>query len=122
MQFSRVDYDPETDCCVGFVLPVDENGLPINDSFQATSFSVIESICLRIIQLPSMLMYAWLSLIPECTSILSRCVGTNRFTAENVCLIWKYICMECEKHKIHGLSFGADGDSHLLKAMRVIDD
>ena len=48
------------------------------------------------------------------------CVGTNnKFTAENVCLLWKYIYMECEKCNIRVLSFGADGDSRLLKAMRV---
>jgi len=38
----RVDYDSETDRCVGFVLPVD--GLPISDSFLATLFSAIEKI------------------------------------------------------------------------------
>lgn len=31
----RVDYDGETDWCVGFVLPSNENGLPIVDSFMA---------------------------------------------------------------------------------------
>lgn len=39
----RVDYDTETDRCVGFVLPVDQHGLPLIDSFTATSFSAIES-------------------------------------------------------------------------------
>jgi len=29
----RVDYDGETDRCVGFVLPSNKNGLPIADSF-----------------------------------------------------------------------------------------
>ena len=39
----RVDYDSETDRCVGFVFPVDDRGLPLDDSFLATSFSVIET-------------------------------------------------------------------------------
>ena len=30
---SRVDYDPKTNRCVGFVLPVDQDGLPLVDSF-----------------------------------------------------------------------------------------
>ena len=56
----------------------------------------------------------------KCTSICLACVGTNyKFTAENVCLLWKYIYMECKKRNIYVLSFGADGDSRLLKAMRV---
>jgi len=29
----RVDYDSETDRCVGFVLPVNDHDLPITDSF-----------------------------------------------------------------------------------------
>ena len=40
---ARVDYDSETDRVVEFVLPCDNNGLPLCNSFIATSFSVIES-------------------------------------------------------------------------------
>ena len=39
----QVDYDTETDRCVGFVLPIGQHGLPQVDSFTATSFSAIES-------------------------------------------------------------------------------
>ena len=39
----RVEYDPETDRCVGFVLPIDQDGLLIVDSFLATSFAAINS-------------------------------------------------------------------------------
>ena len=54
---SRVDYDPKTNRCVGFVLPVGQDGLPLIDSFLAVSFNAIESmfmqfyisqVCLRI--------------------------------------------------------------------------
>ena len=38
----RVDYDSETNRCVGFVLPLDDHGLPLVDSFLATSFAAIE--------------------------------------------------------------------------------
>ena len=40
---SRVDYDSETDKLVGFVLPIDDNGLPLSDSFMAVSFRHIKS-------------------------------------------------------------------------------
>ena len=117
---ARVDYDPETDRCVGFVLPVDKNGLPMIDSFQATSFSAIESMFKN----NSVAKYAYVYMVQSlCQNIppfCLACIGTNnKFTAENVCLVWKYIYVECEKRNIHVLSFGADGDSHLLKAMRV---
>ena len=39
---SRIDYDVETDKCVGFVLPVDASGLPISNSYLAVSFTAIE--------------------------------------------------------------------------------
>lgn len=38
----RIEYDANGDKLVGFVLPVDENFLPITDSFHATSFEEIE--------------------------------------------------------------------------------
>jgi len=40
---SRVQYDAETDKLVGFVLPCNDNGLPLCDSFLATSFGVMET-------------------------------------------------------------------------------
>ena len=39
---SRIEYDSETDKLVGFVLPCDQNGLPICDSFIASSFETME--------------------------------------------------------------------------------
>ena len=39
----KIEYDSETDRCVGFVLPLNENSLPIGDSFIAVSFSAIEN-------------------------------------------------------------------------------
>lgn len=116
----RVDYDPETDRCVGFVLPVNESGLPIIDSFQVMSFSAIESMFKNNSVAKYAYVYMAQSLCQNVPSFCLACVGTNnKFTAENVCLLWKYIYMECEKRNIHVLSFGADGDSRLLKAMRV---
>jgi len=39
---SRVEYDSQTDRCVGFVLPINEEGLPIVNSYLATSYERIE--------------------------------------------------------------------------------
>lgn len=39
---SRVEYDCETDRCVGFVLPLNKSGLPEVDSFLAITFKAIE--------------------------------------------------------------------------------
>ena len=43
----------------------------------------------------------------------------NKFTAEHVLLRWQYIMKECEKRGIRNVSFGGDGDSRLMKAMRI---
>jgi len=39
---SYVEYDSETNCCIGFVLPLNNQGLPEIDSFLAVSFEAIE--------------------------------------------------------------------------------
>ena len=39
---ARVEYNKETDRMVGFVLPCNEDGLPLIDSYLATSFEAIE--------------------------------------------------------------------------------
>ena len=38
----RVDYDSQTDRLVGFVMPVNKLGLPVTDTYLATSFITIE--------------------------------------------------------------------------------
>ena len=43
----RVEYDSATNRCVGFVLPLDENGLPKENSCLADSFSVMENMFLN---------------------------------------------------------------------------
>ena len=40
---ARVEYDYETDHCVGFVLPTSRTGLPLTNSFIAVSFAAVES-------------------------------------------------------------------------------
>jgi len=47
-------------------------------------------------------------------------MGTNnKFTAKGVLLRWQFIVDECKKRDIDVISFGGDGDSRLLKAMKI---
>ena len=39
---ARVDYDKESDKLVGFVLPCNNEGVPLTDSYIATSFDFLE--------------------------------------------------------------------------------
>ena len=47
------------------------------------------------------------------------CIGSNnKFTALHVLLRWKYIYEECTKRGMLVLSFGGDGDSRIMSAMK----
>ena len=113
----RVEYDPETDRCVGFVLPIDQDGLPIVDSFLATSFAAINSM----FENGSISKYAYVYMAQplgcNIPPFILACLGTdNKFTAKYVLQRWSYIYTECSKRGISVISFGGDGDS---RAMRV---
>ena len=117
---SRVDYDVETDRCVGFVLPVNACGLPIVDSFLAVSFAAIEDM----FKTASLAKYAYVYMAQPLDSkappFCLACVGSNnKFTAEQVLLRWKYIYNECKKRDIIVTTFSGDGDSRIMKAMKT---
>lgn len=106
---SRIEYDSESDKLVGFVLPCDEDGLPICDSFMATAslakYAFVYMVQPRTIEVP-----------PFCLA----CIGTdNKFNAEMVMKRWQYIYDQLNQRGIHLVSIGADGDSRELKGMHV---
>lgn len=112
---ARVDYDNETNRCVGFVLPIDTNGLPINDSFLATSFTTIE----KMFSDSSIAKFAYIYMAqPLQQNISPFCLSypgsDNKFTAQEVLLKWKYIVSECSKRNVMVLSFSRDGDTRVL--------
>ena len=48
------------------------------------------------------------------------CIGTDqKFTAQHVLQRWQYIYSQCTERGITVASFGGDGDSRIMKAMRV---
>jgi len=48
------------------------------------------------------------------------CIGTNNcFTATEVLKRWKHIYSECQKQNISVISFGGDGDSRIIRAIKV---
>lgn len=93
---SRVEYDPQTNRCVGFVLPIGENGLPVFNSFLAVSFSAIETM----FKSATIAKYAYVYMAQPLTINVPPfclcCMGTdNKFTYEEVLKRWKYIVTEC---------------------------
>lgn len=117
---SRIDYDSETDRCVGFVLPIDDNGLPLVDSFLAVSYAAIEDMFKTASKAKYAYIYMAQTLCLGAPSFCLACMGSdNKFTAQHVMLRWKYIYEECRKRNILVLSYGGDGDSRIMKAMKV---
>ena len=116
----RVEYDSATNRCVGFVLPLDENGLPKENSCLANSFSVMENMFLNY----PIAKYAYVYMAqPLCHNVPPMCLacfGTdNKFSAEDLLPRWRHILQGCLKHNIVVLSFGADGDSRVMKCMTL---
>ena len=117
---SRVEYDSQTNRCVGFVLPIDENGLPIIESFLATSYERIENMFSTCVIAKYAYVYMVKPLDLQSPSFCLGCVGTdNKFSAEMAIMRWNYIVDECKKRNIHVISFGGDGDSRLMRAMQI---
>ena len=117
---ARADYDYETDRVVGFVLPCNDAGLPLSDTFLATSLSAIE----KMFASCELAKYAYAYVAqPVCLNVppfCFACIGSNnRFTAEDVLQRWKYIYSQCSARGIRVVSFGADGDTRELKAMKT---
>ena len=115
---SRVDYDSETNKLVGFVLPCNDKGIPIGDSFMAVSFDSIEQAFRDGTKAKYAFTYMAKPLAEGVPAFCLSCSGTNnQFTRELVLKRWKYIHTECLKRGISVVSFGADGDSREMSAM-----
>ena len=117
---SRVDYDSETNRLVGFVLPCGSDSLPLADSFLAVSLEGIKE-CFKSQEI-SKFAYVFMA---QCISqhvpaFCLGCIGSNNcFNATDVLQCWQYIFSQCQKRNINVISFGGDGDSRLLRAMKI---
>ena len=117
---ARADYDYETDRVVGFVLPCDDAGLPLSDTFLATSLDAIE----KMFASSELSKYAYAYVVQPVSlnvpAFRIACIGSNNhFTAADVFQRWKYIYSQCSARGIKVVSFGADGDTRELKAMKT---
>ena len=102
------------------MLPCSANALPIVDSFLALSFEDIEKSFKS--QRIAKFVYVFMAQC-VCTKVppfFLGCISTNNFfTATEVLKRWKHIYSECQKRSITVISFGGDGDSRILRAMKV---
>ena len=83
---SRVEYDCKTDSCVGFVLPLNDEGPPEIDSVLAISFRSIKEMFQNHTKA---CVYMAQSLDQSIPAFCLACLGTdNKFTAEHVLMRW----------------------------------
>ena len=87
---TRVIARDRTNRLVGFVLPCDNDGLPICDSFLATSFESIEECFTNAVISKYAFVYMAQPLSSSVAAFCLACFGTdNKFTALHVLKRWK---------------------------------
>lgn len=97
----RIQYDPTTNQLVGFVLPLNQNGMPILNSFQARHAKEIESHFQT--QKEASTIYVIMAqpikqgVPPFCLLLFG---SDNKFSADDVLKRWAYTKNELEKVKV----------------------
>jgi hypothetical protein len=114
----KIEYNSKNNTVVGFEIP-QENGLPKTNFFEATSAQNT-----RFFRNQKRADYAYGVMaqcpVDGCPSFCLNIFGTdNCFTHEDVLSRWNRIKMEATKNGIKILGFSSDGDTMLLKAMRI---
>ena len=118
---SRVEYDPQTNQCVGFVLPANNEGFFQHELFKATSFQSIKQMFETGIKSKFAYVYVVQPLCDGVPSFCLTCLGTNnKFDYHVILMRWKHIVSELTKRNIKVVNFSSDGDSRLLKAMLIM--
>lgn len=114
----RLQYDRKTNQIVGFVLPIDENGLPICDSFPALSGKKIASYFEKGVVSKTVYVLMARPLAPNCPPLCLALFGTdNKFSSVDVGRRWKWLMETAKQYDIEIVGFGSDGDPKLMRAM-----
>ncbi|KAK3919968.1 Phosphoserine aminotransferase [Frankliniella fusca] len=114
----RVQYDLRTNQIIGFVPPLDKDGLPTTDSFPATSAAEIKSYYDKGVVSSNAYLIVAQPLSPNAPSFCLCLYGTdNSFTAADVSQRWSWTKHFLEQLDIKIAGFSGDGDSKVLSAM-----
>ena len=115
-----IQYDQNTNQIVGFVVPLDKQGTPIPFSFPVTSACVIEKY-FQDEKVASSLYTIIAQPLQNDAPYFCLCFyGTdNKFTAEHVLGRWDCTVHELKKYGKTVAGISSDGDSRILKVMRI---
>lgn len=117
---AAVEYDHEHDSLSGLVAPLDINGLPQRNTFTATTpYKIVNDI-----ETFAVGSFAYVQLAVPLSRVhapylLFYSCSDNRFNTEDVLNRWSYTETELLKEGIRVIANASDGDSRLLKAMKI---
>lgn len=115
----RIQYDVHTNQLIGFVLPLNNHGMPVLHSFKATSAKEIYDHFSNNAAAPFLYTIMAQPLENNAPCFCLCLFGTdNKFNFQDVLNRWKFICRELNGQGIKVAGISSDGDSRLLKAMR----
>jgi len=119
---SKITYDITSKTFIGFSLPLDDNGLPITNSYSTASFNHLEqwySDIPKATSLNACLVQPLSSSLNNNSSYLLAAYGTdNTFQSSHVISRWRHIYQECKSKGIRINGYSTDCDGRYLQAMR----
>lgn len=119
----KLTYDTKSNTFIGFSLPLDNNGIPVNNLYSTTSFTRFEKWCdeqLLAKSLSACLIQPLSSSVNNIPPYVLAAYGTdNKFISSNVIARWLHIFEECKTKGIRIIGFATDCDSRYLHAMRT---
>ena len=114
----RIDYDSTTDVYVGFVLPLSEEKLPIQNAFCLQTFEEIKAAFNSNVVAKYAHCIVAQPVSINAPSFVLFVMGTDsKYNAETITQRWNYIENELNRRHVQVLTFGADGAGPFLKAM-----
>ncbi|CAF1276881.1 unnamed protein product [Rotaria sordida] len=119
----KITYDTTSNTFVGFSLPLDNNGLPIINSYKTDSFTCLEQWYYNVPTAKSLnaFLIQPLSVLSSNKSpyVLAAYGTDNKFISSDVISRWHHIYQQCKAKGIRIVGFSTDCDSRYLHAMRV---
>lgn len=121
----RIQYEPQTNLLIGFVLPLEQNGMPIHGKNKATSASKMEKCFFNTETREEKKRASFLNVVmaqPLVPGIPAFCLlvfGTDAmYSSENIKNRWQYIKDELNKRGIHVVTFASDSDPKFNSTMK----
>jgi hypothetical protein len=119
----KITYDTTSNTFIGFSLPINQNGVPITNSYSTDSFTHLEQWYDEVSKATSLsacLIQPLSSSTVSSSPYLLAAFGTdNKFKGSHVVSRWHHIFKESKEKGIRIIGYSTDCDSRYLYAMRI---